>query len=139
MRRLFLTKKVSHDDSALLTTNSELYNKQIRRKCCNTSPYIGLAKMSKSIIFDKNFDEIWVLWQMKNNIFCGKIFWSPNNSNNDDNHVHLLRCNIFACGFVLVGTKMNNNNNDPRCLADLYNPAWWWLPGLSVTPHIFYF
>jgi len=48
MLRLFLT-------SMLVTmTNSKLYNKEIRQKCCNESPYIRLAKMAKSSIFDEN-------------------------------------------------------------------------------------
>ena len=43
----------------------KLYNNEIMRKCCNKSPYIGLAKMAKSNIFD----EMCVFWRRKNDIF----------------------------------------------------------------------
>ena len=48
-------KIVSHNDSILLATNYALYNKDMKRKCCNESPNIGLAKMAKSSIFWQNF------------------------------------------------------------------------------------
>ena len=43
-------KNISHSDSALSATNSELYSNEISRTCCNKGPYsTGLAKMAKSI------------------------------------------------------------------------------------------
>ena len=48
-------KNVSHNDSALSATNSDIYNKEIRQKCCSKRFYIGLTKVA---FFDENFDEI---------------------------------------------------------------------------------
>ena len=51
---LISDKNVSHNDSALLTTSSELYSKETRRKCCNISSNIRLAKMAVQYFLTKN-------------------------------------------------------------------------------------
>jgi len=58
----------SHNDSALLTTHSELYYKEIRRKCCYISP-----KMAKFSIFYENLVKIYLFWWTKNDTLGCKI------------------------------------------------------------------
>jgi len=56
------------------TQNYIVYNKEIRRKCCNKISYIALGKMAKSSIFDEIFDDICVFDEGKMTFLAKKPF-----------------------------------------------------------------
>ena len=58
-------KDVSHNNSTLLTTNSELYDMEIRWKFCKKSSHVGNSKKSKIRDFWRNFDEICIFDEPK--------------------------------------------------------------------------